>query len=172
MRHVLKAFSVLIVLSLVWLHPPGGSSAFAGDTTYRDPRQPSFALLVPDGWTANKTEQGVTLTRGRSYFQLGVMSGAAQPGTMLVQFRAQFERQWKEFREVDAGRVVFGGQNGGYAVYAGVPPSGIPSFQRVVTMSNGKLTFVAFEGVTSEDAKTLTPQLERIERSFTPDPVR
>ncbi len=148
------------------------STARAADTIYRDPRQPSFTLLVPDGWTASQTDQGVTLSHGRSFFQLGVLGGAAPPGTMLVQTRSQFERQWKNFHEVDAGQVSFGGQNGGYAVYAGVPPSGIPSFQRVVTMTNGRLTFMAFEGVTEADSNAIRPQLDRIERSFTPDPVR
>jgi hypothetical protein len=166
MRYVLLMLIMIVVLSQV------SSPAWAADTTYRDQRQPSFALLVPDGWTANRTDQGVTLSHGNSYFQLIVLNGASPPGAMLVQIRPQLERQFKDFRELQAGEVPFGGLQGGYVVYSGVPPSGIPSLTRVVSMNNGKLTFLAFEGVSVDEVKVVTPQLDRIERSFTPDPVR
>ena len=66
------------------------------------------------------------------------------PAAMLVQIRPQVEQQWKEFREAATGRLTFGGQPASYAVYTGIPPSGVRSIQRVVAMSNGRLTFVAF----------------------------
>jgi len=62
----------------------GAVPALAGDTTYRDPRQPSFTLLVPDEWTALRNDKGVMLKRGDSYFQLGVLGEAISPGAMLV----------------------------------------------------------------------------------------
>jgi hypothetical protein len=166
MRYVLMMLAMIVVLSQV------SSLAWAADTTYRDQRQPSFTLLVPDAWTANRTDEGVVLSHGKSYFRLNVLKRASPPGAMLVQIRPQLERQWKDFRELQAGQVPFGGLQGGYAVYSGVPPSGIPSVLRLVSMTNGKLTFVAFEGVPADEAKVMTPQLDRIERSFTPDPVR
>jgi hypothetical protein len=162
MRYAPMVLMVLITLSSAW----------AADTTYRDQRQPSFTLLVPDGWTASRTDQGVSLRHGESTFELGIMSGTAQPGAVLVQIRPQLESQWKEFREVDAGRVTFGGLNGAYAVYAGVPPSGSRSFQRVVTMTNGRMTFIAFASAPADEYEAVKPQLDRIERSFSPDPVR
>src|SRR4051794_38612380 len=162
MRYAPMVLTMLITLSSAW----------AADTTYRDQRQPSFTLLVPDSWTASRIDQGVTLSHGKSFFTLAVKSGTAQPGAVLVQLRPQIESQSKEFREIDAGRVTFGGQNGGYAVYAGVPPSGIRSFRRVVTMTNGRLTFIAFESAPTDEYETIKPQLDRIERSFSPDPVR
>jgi len=68
-------------------------AAGAADTTYRDPRKPSFALLVPDGWTAEPHGQGVTIQRDGAYFVLLVNSGATSPGAMLVQMRSQIEPQ-------------------------------------------------------------------------------
>jgi hypothetical protein len=156
----------MIVLSQI------SSPAWAADTTYRDQRQPSFALLVPDGWTANQTDHGVNISHGHNYFYLAIVNGASSPGSMLVQIRPQLERQFKDFRELEAGQVSFGGTQGSYAVYSGVPPSGIPAVERVVSMTNGKLTFTAFESVSVDEAKVMAPQLDRIERSFAPDPVR
>ena len=146
--------------------------AQAADTVYRDPRSPSFTLLVPEGWTAERNDQGVVLRRDASYFMLRVTPGGASPGAMLVQIRPQIERQYKGFREIDAGRTVFGGQDGAYAVYGGVPPSGIDSVTRVVAMSNGQLVYMAFAGTPVATAAQRRPELERIERSFTPEPMR
>jgi hypothetical protein len=150
----------------------GAIPALAADTIYRDPRQPSFTLLVPDGWTAERDDQGVTLRSDDSYFVLGVSGGATPPGAMLVQVRPQIERQHKQFREMEAGRTTFGGQDGAYAIYTGVPPSGISSITRIVTMTNGRLTFFAYEGMPADKVQQRKPELDRIERSFTPDPVR
>lgn len=163
MRHVL-VISIVIVA--------GAVPALAADTTYRDPRQPSFTLLVPDGWTLERTDQGATLRRDDSYFQIWVSGGATSPGTMLVQIRPQIERQTKQFRELEAGRTTFGGQHGTYFVYTGVPPSGINSITRIVAMTNGRLTFVAFESMPADKIQQYKPELDRIERSFAPDPVR
>jgi len=160
--------ALLAALVMIAFVGPAG----AADSTYRDPRQPSFTLLVPDGWTAEPNDQGVMLRRDDSYFMLRVTGGATSPGAMLVQLRPQFERQWKPFREVEAGRVVFGGQDAAYAVYAGVPPSGIESIARIVAMTNGRLTFVAFEGTQADKTPQRTAELNRIERSFAPDATR
>ena len=147
-------------------------NAQAADSTYRDPRQPSFTLLVPEGWTAEPNDQGVMLRRDDGYFMLRVSGGATPPGAMLVQLRPQFERQWKGFRELEAGRVAFGGQDGAYAVYAGVPPSGIESIARIVAMTNGRLSYVAFQGIEAAKAPQRKAELSRIERSFAPDAAR
>ena len=56
---------ILLMLAIALAFPAG-----AADSTYRDPRQPSFTLLVPDGWTAEKNSQGVTISRGDSWFML------------------------------------------------------------------------------------------------------
>lgn len=157
---------LLASLAVVALAGP----AAAADTTYRDPRRPSFTLLVPDGWTAETHGKGVTLKRDGAYFALVVNPGATSPGAMLVQMRSQFEPQWKQFRELEAGRTAFGGQAGGYAVYAGIPPSGVSSVTRVVTMTNGTLTYVAFAESHADQLKENKADLDRIERSFAPDP--
>jgi hypothetical protein len=145
--------------------------AQAADTLYRDARSPSFSLLVPDGWTAERNDQGVLLRRDDAYFMLRVMPGGDSPGAMLVQMRPQFERQYKGFREVAAGRVAFGGLDGAFAVYAGVPPSGIESITRIVAVTNGQMVYMAFEGSPVAGAQR-RPEMERIERSFTPGPMR
>jgi len=147
-------------------------SAQAADTTYRDRRQPSFTLLVPDGWTATATNEGVTIARGSDSFHLNVQLGARQPGEVLVSMRPQFQRQLQGFRELAAGKLQFGGQTGAFAVYAGVPPSGIGGIDRIVTMTDGRLTFTAFESSRDSEAAQVRPALARIEASFTPDPVQ
>lgn len=162
---MLRFVSLLMLFAAVW-------PADAADSTYRDRRQPSFTLLVPDGWTAVPNEQGVAIRREESYFQLRVAGGSTSPGAMLVQLRPQFERQWKQFREIEAGRARFGGLDGAFVVYGGVPPSGVAEILRIVTTTNGQLTFTAFAGVPADKAQQRKPDLDRIERSFTPDPVR
>ena len=148
------------------------SLSLGADTTYHDPRQPSFTLLVPDGWKLSKTDDGIKIDRGTSWVQLFVQKGATEPGAILVQFRPQFERQWKNFREVSAGGVSFGGQKGAYAVYAGIPPSGVSGITKVVTMTNGRLTYTLFMGVHADEYDKLKRDLDRIQASFTPDTIK
>jgi hypothetical protein len=57
--------------------------ALAADTTYRDPHQPPFTLLVPNGWMAERTEQDVTLRRGDSFFLLRVLGEARVTGVVI-----------------------------------------------------------------------------------------
>jgi hypothetical protein len=145
---------------------------FAADTSYRDPRQPSFTLLVPDGWTLTRNDQGVKLNRGTTWVQLVVQKGTGQPGAILVQTRPQFERQWKNFREIGSGDVSFGGQKGAYAVYAGVPPSGANAITKLVTMTDGRLTYMLFMEAHADEYDRVKRDMERIQASFSPDPVR
>jgi hypothetical protein len=146
--------------------------AHAADTIYRDRRQPSFTLLVPDGWTAAATNEGVTVARGGNSFHLNVQLGARQPGEILVSLRPQFQRQLQGFHELAAGKLQFGGRAGAFAVYAGVPPSGISGIDRIVTMTDGRLTFTALESSRDSEAAQVRPALARIEASFTPDPAQ
>lgn len=162
---MIRTFFLMVFLAAVW-------TVDAADSTYRDPRQPSFTLLVPDGWTAVTNERGVLISRDDSYFLLRVFPGSTSPGAVLVQVRPQFEQQWKQFREIEAGRTRFGGLEGAFVVYGGVPPSGAESIQRIVTTSNGQLTFAAFIGMPVAKTQQRKADLERIERSFAPDPVR
>jgi hypothetical protein len=148
------------------------SPVFSGDTSYRDPRRPSFTMLIPDSWTATKTDQGVTIRRSPSYAFLHVAGNAVQPGAMLVQIRPQLERQWKNFQEIDSGAAMFGGQQGAYAIYAGVPPSGVREIMKVVTMTNGRLTYTLYMGIPADEYRQIKRDMDRIEASFAPDPVR
>lgn len=143
--------------------------ALAEDSIYRDPRQPSFTLLVPDGWRAEPNDRGVTLMRDSSYFMLSVSPGGSSPGAMLVRARPQVERQWQQFRETESGATMFGGKNASYASYAGTPPSSLSSTLKIVTMDNGALAFTAFEGIPKDNLSRDKQDMERIERSFTPD---
>jgi hypothetical protein len=165
MRHLILTF-LLIAVSVV------AAPASAGDSSYRDPRQPSFTVLIPHGWTAARTNEGVQLAVGTSWANLAVLSSAVQPGAMLVQIRSQFERQWKNFREVDSGGVVFGGQKGAYATYAGIPPSGVGGITKVVTMTNGRLTYTLFMGAHADEYGRVRPEMDRIQASFAPEPAR
>ena len=157
---------ILLMLAIALAFPAG-----AADSTYRDPRQPSFTLLVPDGWSAEQNSQGVMIRRDDSWFLLRVFPPSKSPGALLVEVRPQVEQQSKQFRELDAGRTRFGGLEASYLVYRGIPASGVESIGRIVAASNGQLTFGAFMGMPVQAAQSKA-QLERIERSFTPDPVR
>lgn len=162
---------MLRLLSLLTFFIAAVSPAGAADSIYRDPRQPSFTLLVPDGWTAASNNQGVMISREDSYFLLRVFNGTTSPGALLVQVRPQFEQQWTQFRELDAGRTRFGGLDAAFVIFGGVPPSGVESIQRIVTATNGQLTYGAFIGMPGKGQQR-KGELERIERSFSPDPVR
>lgn len=127
--------------------------AWASDTIYRDARRPSFSLLVPDGWTA-------------AYVTLLVQLGAFSPGTMLVQLRPQFESQFKNFQELDSGQSMLAQHRAGYAVYEGVPPSGVKSTLRIITTTNGKLTYTLFVEAHTDEMPRYERDLNRIPASF------
>jgi rhodanese-related sulfurtransferase len=57
----------------------GAIPALAADTIYRDPRQPSFTLLVPDGWTAERDDQGVIA--GAVHVPRGMLEFYADPSS-------------------------------------------------------------------------------------------
>ncbi len=141
--------------------------AAAADATYTDPRQPSFTLLVPDGWTATRIDSGVVMSHGKSFFNLFVAKGATSPGAMLVQIRPQLEKQWQQFHETESGKTQFGGQSAAFEVYGGIPPSGVPSTERIVAMTDGTFRYVAFESAAEAEAGAVIPELARIDRSFT-----
>jgi hypothetical protein len=168
-RHNKEAPMRRLLLTLMMIG--NWSSVAVADAVYRDPRHPSFQVLVPDGWTVQRQQAGITLSNGSDSFALWVIGGAKSPGSMLVQIRPQLEQQWKEFREAATGRLTFGGQPASYAVYTGIPPSGVRSIQRVVAMSNGRLTFVAFARAPADRYQAAKPVLDRIELSFQPDSV-
>jgi hypothetical protein len=149
MRHHL---SILLMVAAT-------APAYAADTTYTDPRQPSFTLLIPDGWTAMRTESGVVVSLGKSFFHLGIIGSAVSPGAALTQVRPQVEKQWQQFHETESGQTQFGGQPAAFAVYTGIPPSGVPSIQRVVAMTNGTLSYWAFEDASQAEARTIMPEL-------------
>ena len=143
--------------------------ALADDAIYRDPRQPSFTLLVPDGWTAETNRGGVTIRRGTSWAQVNVKPGIAEPSAVLVQVRPQFERQWKNFREVESGEVMLSGYKGAYAVYTGIPPSGVNEITKLLTMTTGQMTYVLVIGARPDEYRLVRGDLDRIQASFAAD---
>jgi len=54
---------------------------------------------------------------------------------------------------------------------SGVAPNGKPSITRIVTMTNGALTYVLFMGAEAAAYPTLKADLDRIQESFSPDSV-
>jgi hypothetical protein len=148
------------------------SPARAVDTNYRDPRQPSYSLLVPDGWTIARTEQGVQLSRGTAHGYLLASRGAVPAGALLAQLRQQFESQSKIFREIASGELPFGGQRGAYGVYSAVSPTGLPVVLRVMTTTNGRMAYSLFFEVNAGDYERTRIDIERIQSSFMPDPVK
>jgi hypothetical protein len=145
--------------------------ASAKDTIYKDPRKPSYTLLVPNGWEAVANKQGVKLSGGAGWGQLLVENGAHGPVQALASFTKMFENQYKDFRVDDTGKCRFGGGDGVYTVLSGVAPNGKHSITRIVTMTNGVLTYVLFTGADTAAYPTLKADLDRIQESFTPDSV-
>ena len=146
-------------------------SASAEDTIYKDPRKPSYTLLVPNGWEAVANNQGVKLSGGAGWGQLLVENGAHEPAQTLASFTKMFEKQYKDFRVDSTAKCRFGGGDGVCTVLSGVAPNGKPSITRIVTMTNGMLTYVLFMGAEAAAYPTLKADLDRIQESFTPDSV-
>src|SRR5271165_4674350 len=115
--------------------------AWTKDTTYHDPRNPSFSVLVPDGWLASKTDSGVDLHHGNSNVMVWVVTGNIPPADMVANITSQFQKQAKEFRMMDKGECRFGGQKGAYTVFSGISPNGTPEVTRIINMTNGQLQY-------------------------------
>jgi hypothetical protein len=146
-------------------------TASAKDTIYKDPRKPSYTLLVPDGWEAVTNRQGVKLPGGAGWGQLLVQNGAHEPGQTIVSFTKMFESQYKDFRVANTTKCRFGGGDGASIVFSGVSPNGKRSNTRIVTMTNGVLTYVLFMGADAAAYPAPQADIDRIQESFAPDPV-
>jgi Short C-terminal domain len=145
--------------------------AFAKDTTYRDPRNPSFGLLVPDGWTASKTDSGVNLNHGSSSVILFIVTGSRPPADMVADLTAQFQKQAKNFRPMDKGECRFGGQKGAYAEFSGIGPNGTAEVTRIVSMTNGQLVYSMILQAHPDQYEDEKRDFQRIEESLAPDPI-
>ena len=121
-------------------------ASLARDTTYMDPRRPSFALLVPDGWTIVKTENGVDLKHEDSAeVTLFVQGRAVDPSDFIRNALPQIKQQHKNFHLIDQGACLFGKESASYIIYSGIGPKGPALTVKMVTMTNGHLTYVMFE---------------------------
>jgi Short C-terminal domain len=144
-------------------------SAFASDTTYRDPRNPSFSVVVPDGWTAKTTNSGVNLGHGNSSVILMSVSGSRPAPDMLADLVSQFQNQAKNFHSIDKGECRFGGQQGVYSVFSGISPNGTLEVTRIVTMTNGQLVYAMILQAHQEEYEDEKHDLQRIQDSFAPE---
>jgi len=153
-----KLTSLVLVIVLAVAAVP----ALAKETTYRDPRNPSFSLLVPDGWTASKTDSGVSLRRGKSSVILMAATGNRPPADMVADIAGQFKNQAKNFREMDKGECRFGGQEGAYTVFFGVGPNGTADITRVVSMTNGQLVYTLIAEIGPNEYDAEKAELQRI----------
>ena len=145
--------------------------ALAKDTTYRDPRNPSFSLLVPDGWTASKTDSGVSLSHGKSSVILMIATGSRPPSDMVADIVGQFRNQAKNFRQMDSGDCRFGGQQGAYTVFFGIGPNGTADITRVVSMTNGQLVYTLISEIGPNEYDEEQVDLQRIQDSFAPEAI-
>lgn len=144
-------------------------AAFASDTTYHDPRNPSFSLLVPDGWTAKRTDSGVSLSHGNTAVLLNAVSGSRPADDMLADVVSQFQKQAKNFHDMDKGACRFGREKGAYAVFSGISPNGTPEVTKVVTMTNGQLVYMMIEQTRPDQYEVEKGDLQRIQDSFAPE---
>jgi hypothetical protein len=162
-----RLIATLLALCTVVAVCPGS----AKDTIYKDPRKPSYTLLVPDGWEAVANKQGVKLSGGTGWGQLLVENGAHEPAQTIASFRKVFESQYKDFRINSTAKCRFGGGDGVYTVFSGVSPNGKASITRIVTMTNGVLTYVLFLGADAAAYPALKADIDRIQGSFSPEAV-
>lgn len=144
-------------------------AAFANDTTYRDPRNPSFSLLVPDGWTATRIDSGVSLSHDNTTVILRGVSGSRPADDMLADIVSQFQKQAKNFHDMDKGGCRFGGEKGAYAVFSGTSPNGTSEVTKVVTMTNGQLVYMMIQQTRPDQYEDEKRDLQRIQDSFAPE---
>ncbi|HYL12610.1 MAG TPA: SHOCT domain-containing protein [Terriglobales bacterium] len=145
-------------------------SASAADTTYKESRRPSFTILVPDGWTIEKTDQGVLLSHGQTAsVSIGVKPQPVDPSYYLKQAIPQLQRQTKDFRVVDQGACIFGHQQAAYFSYSGIGPNGRAYITKLVVMTNGTMTYLLGAQAVPASYKDEKADLQRIQDSFNPE---
>jgi len=161
-----RNFSILFSLCL--LTP----AVTVGDTTYTDPRRPSFTLLVPSAWTIVRTDTGVDLKHGDdAEVTLFVYGKAIDPNDFMRNALPQVKQQHKDFRLIEQGACLFGRESGAYAIYTGVGPKGPALKVKLVTMTNGQLTYVMFEQAPPDKYEDEKGTMQRIQDSFLPESV-
>jgi hypothetical protein len=167
MSGMLRLFSALVLLAAT------EHTAYAADTFYRDPRKPSFTIMVPDGWNAERDRSGVILSRGSSRAQVSVVNPPAQSSEALFHSaKQQVMTQSKNFRELGSGSVRFGGQPGLFLTFSAIPPiGGTTKITRLVVMTDGRLSYLLWLSAIPEEVDTFRRDFDRIQSSFTPDPV-
>ena len=147
-------------------------ASFARDTTYTDPRRPSFTLLVPDGWTIVKTENGVDLKHGDTgEVTLFVQGRAIDPSDFVRNVLPQIQQQHKNFHLIDQGACLFGKESASYIVYSGIGPKGPALTVKMVTMTNSQLTYVMFEQAPPDKYDDEKSAMQRIQDSFSPEMI-
>ncbi len=144
--------------------------SFARDTTYTDPRRPSFSLLVPDGWTIVKTDNGVDLKHGETgQVTLFVQGRSIDPNDFVRNALPQIQQQHKNFRLIDEGACLFGKESASYVIYSGIGPKGPAQTVKMVAMTNGHLTYVMFEQAPPDKYDDEKAAMQRIQDSFSPE---
>jgi hypothetical protein len=161
-----KAPSIVSLAAvLVFAALPG----FASDTTYRDPRNPSFSVVVPDGWTAKRTDSGVNLSHGGSSALLLAVTGTRAPDDMVADIVSQIQKQGKNVRDMGKGECRFGGQKGSYWLFSGISPNGTAEVTKVVSMTNGQLVYTMVQEARTDEYEDEKRDLQRIQDSFAPE---
>lgn len=138
---------------------------------YRETRRPSFTLFVPNGWTTTKTELGIKLISGKNaYASVQVFGWIAPAESILMQLQDDFERQLEGFRQIESGRVPFGGHKGVYAIYSGVSNAGVEMTIRIVLMTYDRHTYALVTRERADANEKAKRDLKRIEASFSVEP--
>ena len=161
-----RTISILLVIAIgIAVFP-----AIAADTIYLESRRPSFKILVPDGWTAEKTDQGVNITHGTgAWVGLGVKPQVIEPSEYLDKAIPQIQPQEKNFRLIERGACLFGHQQGSYVIYSGIGPNGSASITKMVVMTNGRMTYIFASQTPPDKYNGEKADLQRIQDSFTPE---
>ena len=161
-----RIISTLLVIAICIAVFP----ALAADTTYKESRRPSFTILVPDGWTVEKTDQGIDLKHGKTATAtLGVMGMVMDPSNYLDKALPQVQQQEKDFRLMERGACLFGHQQGAFAVYYGIGPNGLAGITKIVVMTNGRMSYILASQVPAGSYNDEKADLQRIQDSFTPE---
>ena len=82
---------------------------------------------------------------------------------------AQFQKQAKDFRQIERGECQFGGEKGAYMVFSGISPNGTPEISRLVTMTNGQMVYTMLLQTRPDQYDDKKRTWQRIQDSFAPE---
>lgn len=163
MDQMMKCKRMLGVLFLL-------SSSAAAQSTYRDAL---FTVQVPAGWQANKLQDqpdGVSITKGKAYVNLGVGPGQNGAGRAAGDILADYEKslggRCQNFQALNRGNAPVAGAAGAYLMFTcNDPREGSVNLSVAIATSKADVVFFDTGGPAAEYAAA-TAGFQTIDNSF------